>query len=186
MKKLAYTLMFLAGLLVVSCGEKNEDVVIKHDTTPDQAIDGKRYAGTWVKILDPDTTVTTGSITFAKLDEEYYKQLDSAGMVMNVDTLTNDTTYSYPSYTRGYAAMITLATDSLFEFSANTTVCNLAYANNGFIFSCGSLSGLGTGFKGRITDEGAADMKFNMTVKVGRKAYEYAFTFVGEETPANE
>lgn len=165
--------MFLAllGLTFASCEDQNEDNPIKFDKTPAEAIDGKVYAGTWTRILDADTTVVSGSISFAAAGDEYYNSLDSANT------------------TRGYVAVVTLASDdkSKLDFgTVNNSICNLSYSNHGYIFTCGSMSGLGAGFKGRIEEDGSADMKFKMTQKVGRKAYEYQFSFVGAELVVKE
>jgi hypothetical protein len=79
-----------------------------------------------------------------------------------------------------YLATVNVPKCSDVNLDAMSSIANLVQAGQyGFsLVNVSSENGFGTSFRGRVQDE-QFTLNFNKTVKVGRKAYTYSFTFVG-------
>lgn len=158
MKKLFYICMVacLAVFGFASCepeGLVDDTPVTGH---PEQDAAGV-YVGTWTRVLEKDTTVAEGLVTLVA-DTTYFVSVE-------VDAVS----------AVGLSKMTSLANitqDSYF----GTKFYNNGGANNGF----------GTSFSGKTftNAEGkeAVSLWFKLTVKSGRKSYEYKFNFDGVKT----
>lgn len=109
------------------------------------------YTGTWTRTLDGESETFDGTVTLASTG--------TAG--------ASTITFSCPG-------------SSLDA----TSVANVWNSKRDFEFMNQTISaanGLGAAFAGRITEAGQLTAAFTLTQKVGRKAYDYQYQFIGNK-----
>lgn len=152
MKKLIYSLAVLFACSCAFIACGDDDDDITFSTTPEKAAVGT-YSGTWTVTLDNESFSGTGSITMAATSTAYQADVTIDAQIENSDLNINV-----------------------------TSVANIAHANNGFVFNNNTdANPLGTGFAGKIDENGIIGVNFQKQVKVGRKQYVYAYVFSGKK-----
>lgn len=152
MKKIIYS--FIA-VLALGCGftscGSDDDDDNISYSTPAEEASAGTYTGIWTRSLDGVDETYSGTVT-----------LESAGK-----TGVTKVTFSCP------------------ESSLNaTSVANIWNAKYDFMFMNQTVStenGLGASFAGRITETGVLTTSFTITQKVGRKSYNYNYSFTGSK-----
>jgi hypothetical protein len=154
MKKILFAALAFAcvGFGFTACDDDDDDAVYIY-SEPIEQVAGT-YEGTWTRVLENDTTVAEGTIELAAYEDS-----------------TRETKY---------LATVNVPKCSDVNLDAMSSIANLVQAGQyGFsLVNVSSENGFGTSFRGRVQDE-QFTLNFNKTVKVGRKAYTYSFTFVG-------
>lgn len=122
-----------------------------HYDTTPEQATAGTYSGTWTRTLDGNDETFSGTVTMA-----------SAGKT-GVTTIT----FSCPDASLN-ATSVANVWNSKYDFQfVNQTVS----ADNG----------LGAAFAGRISEAGVLTTSFTITQRVGRKAYEYKYSFTGSK-----
>ena len=109
------------------------------------------YTGTWTRELDGEEESGTGTLTVTATDSSYCADITFYCADLDLDA---------------------------------TSVANITYAGSTTTFKFYNTyadgNGLGASFSGMIED-GTATASFTLTVKSGRKSYEYDYTFEGSK-----
>lgn len=159
MKKTIYLTFVLSAVIAMlwSCGVESPVDNTPVTGTPEKDVAGK-YVGTWVRILDKDTTT---------MPDCYFELIADSSYVVDVKV--------YNASDVGLTEMVSVA--------------NIAQESyHGYVFSnmAGDKNGFGSSFRGRAFDTDAVAgtdsvmIAFVKTVKVGRKSYEYQFSYTGK------
>lgn len=154
MKKLLYAafMLFAIGATMVACREDDETGFNPADEDTQVLVQGT-YEGEWMRVLDTDTLRGVGTIILTPTDSAYCVDVTIKCAELSLDA---------------------------------TSVANIAQeGNHGFVFyNMSSKNGFGAiNFRGyvRYGEDGnkVASINFVKNVKVGRKSYDYAHSFVG-------
>lgn len=155
MKKilLIASVLFSAVLGFTACSSDDDDYSNYNLSSDCGAAVAKTYNGTWTRTLGDEETVTSSSsITLAGTDKPH---------VVSITIPANDE-IKMASYT--VPANIT-------QLSETRYAITLPASSNTFVTTTGMRA---------YVDNGELIMDFIMSVKVGRKNYEYSYHFVGK------
>ena len=118
---------------------------------PEKLVAGT-YTGNWTRVLDKDTTTAPGQITVTA-DSAFIATFAVAKCAeLGLDEMSSKANVTWQS-------------------NGGLRITNYGGANNGFQ----------TSFAGKLNADRTLSLNFKKTVKVGRKAYEYVFTFTGKQ-----
>ncbi|WP_295434490.1 hypothetical protein [uncultured Prevotella sp.] len=133
----------------------------------------------FISCSDDDDDATIHSVTPEKAAAGVYSGTFTRVQDGTTDTLYTQGTVTITATDSAYCADVTYDCTGDFTFNA-TSVANISYAGNGFVFTNNSTSnGLGASFIGRISSEGTLSSYFKVQQKSGRKTYTYYYNFSG-------
>ena len=148
-----YLTIALLGLAVVfsACSKKAD----KRFDTAASTDAAAKYVGEWTKLEVATETVTTvaGTVTLSEYKDENGNIVSSVANILVTSEGSDD----------------------------RSDVCNIAHANNGFVFYNNAATTFGAKFSGEIDAAGTLTMQYQVEEQAGRSKKVFKYNFTGKK-----